>query len=256
MQSKVKQVLIAMLAILSMSCECPTDIKSPTIIKPTVFANVLFINAMPEQNLNTLYVLSSSKIVERLDTIIYNDSSQSLIKLKNYIPVGVMVGDKKNTLKLAKTERTAQGDTLKLLFNNVLNIKKDSNYTFIAFGAEESVQSLMIKDYIEKPQESNIYIRCINVSPDAPTIYFTISTEGYTRKFNLSSGEYSELANSPAGDYSISLTSADSTIKNSSYEKLKLAKGKINNIIFRGNFKGTSVNPRELIIVTGNYPLK
>jgi hypothetical protein len=84
----------------------------------------------------------------------------------------------------------------------------------------------------------------------------TVSTEGYSRNFSLGSGEASEIANSPSGNYTITLTSADSTIKNSQIQNVKFSKGKINNVIFRGNFKETSVNPREVIIVTGNYPFK
>ncbi len=248
------RILILTLAILLLSCECPTNLDTPTIIKPTVFANILFINAMPEQNLNELFVLSSSKIIERIDTISYKDSLNRRFLFHDYRSVGVMVGGNKNTLRLAKTEPGPQGDTLKLLFNSILNIQKDSNYTFIAFGDEESIQSILVKDNIDHPKEENIYIRCFNVSPDAPVMHLTISTEFYSRSFSLASGEVSDIASSPIGDYTISITSADSTINNSQIKNVKFSKGKINNVIFRGKYRDNSLNSREVIVVTGDYP--
>jgi len=239
---------ILTLAILLLGCECPTDIDTPTIIKPTIFANILFVNAMPEQNLNKLYVLSASKVIEGIDTISYSDTLDRSFLTKLYRSVGVIVGGKKNTLRLAKTE----GDTLRLLFNTILNIEKNKSYTFIAYGGEESIQSLMVTDSIENLQPENIYIRCFNVSPDAPVMYITVSTEMYSRSFSLASGQVSDIANSPSGDYTITLTSADSTIKNLQIPNVKFQKGRINNVIFRGNFKNTVVNAREVIVVTGN----
>ncbi|MFH1049641.1 MAG: DUF4397 domain-containing protein [bacterium] len=242
------------LAILLLSCECPTDIDTPTVIKPTIFANVLFINAMPEPNLDSLIVLSSSKIIEFIDTIYYKENSNNSILFKEYFPVGIMVAGEKNTLRLAKTERAIPKDTLRFLFNSVLNIQKDSNYTFIAYGDEESVQSIMVKDNITNPMKENIYIRCFNVSPDAPVMHITANTDLYSVSFSLASGEVSDIANSPSGEYTITLTSADSSIKNLRIPNVQLSKGKINNVIFRGNFHNTAINRREVIVVTGNYP--
>jgi|GEM_PF-5908293 len=254
MKIKILRNLLLTLAILTMGCECPTNIDDSTVIKPTVYANMLFINAMPEQNLNQLFVLSTSKVVERVDTIYYDSLRLFTPYYLDYLPLGIKIAGKKNTLKLAKTERNALGDTIKILFNSVLSIDKDSHYTFIAYGAEESVQSILLKDDLSNPKPENTYIRCINVSPDAPIMYLTITTEGYSRSFSLASGNASEIANSPSGDYTLTLTSGDSSIKNLNISNVKFSKGKINNVIFRGAFKGTSVNPREVIIVTGNYP--
>jgi len=250
MKLKKTWFFIMTLAILQMSCECPTDIDTPTIIKPTIFANVLFINAMPEMNLNKLYVLSSSKIIEGIDTVSYTDSLKRTFLNKEYRPVGVMVGGKKNILRLAKTE----ADTLRLLFNCVLNIEKDKYYTFVAYGDEASVQSIIVNDNLTNPKEENIYIRCFNVSPKAPVMHITVSTEKYSSSVSLASGEYSEIANSPLGDYTINITSADSTIKNYQLDNVKFTPGRINNVIFRGNYSGATVNIREAIVVTGDYP--
>jgi hypothetical protein len=253
MTSKIKFLSILTLAIYILSCECPVNVDpEDKIVKPTEYGNMLFINAMPETYLDSLYVTSNSSepTLERVDTIYYNPPKIQINRYKNYRPIGLKYGNRKNVLRIIVPKDST------LLFNNVLDIKKDSNYTFIAFGKDNSLQSVLMKDYIKNPLKDNIYIRCVNVSPDAPKIHFNVNTEKYSQHFSLNSGEFSDIAAAPSGDFYIELTSADSVLVNTRISGFTLSKGKVNNIIFRGYYKKEHINSREIIIVTGDYPFK
>ncbi|MFC2130214.1 hypothetical protein ACFLSQ_02145 [Bacteroidota bacterium] len=250
---KIRLIITMTLAILLWSCECPTDIDPDnTVILPTKFANMLFINAMPETNLNRLVVLSASKVLDTVDIISYSNAEDKRTIYKDYEAVGITVNGEKNTVRLISEENPT-----KLLFNDVLNIDKNKHYTFIAYGADEDVQSIIVRDNIDEPKAENIYYRCFNVSPDAPLMYINVSTEGYSRDFTLYSGEFSDIAASPSGVYTITVTSADSTINNAEIPNIQFSKGKINNILFKGYFKRKNAdNKNEISIVTAGYPYK
>jgi hypothetical protein len=225
---KIKIFVITFaLAILSWSCECVVDSDPNAIITPTEFANVLFINTMPNPSMKDLYVYSSSKYIKYLDTI--NNTWTNLEK--DYKKVGLMVAGVKNIIRIVNAK-----DTNETFFNSVLNLSKDSNYTFVAYGKDKNVQSIMKNDYLKNYISDNVYMRCYNASADAPELLINIMTEGFSKDFQLKSGKASELSALPNGIYTIRIRSIDSVFS-TTYFEIKFSQGKINNLIFKGSYK-------------------
>ena len=219
-------ILIATLAILLIACECVTNVPTDQIIKPTEFAKILFINAIPELDYDTLNVYSASRIIGLIDTIEFNREGKY-----EYKDVGLIVGGQKNAIRLVKPK-----DSL-VIYNCLLDVEQDHKYTFFAYGIGNDIQSRMLRDTINQFEPTNVYLRCINISPDSPEALIRVETEGYSRDFNLSSGEFSEIATLPSGNYTIYFSTKDSTF-NTTVNNVKFGKGKINNVILEGYYYG------------------
>lgn len=226
MLKKIIIIFFATLAILITGCECVTNIPGEQIIKPTEFAKIVFINAIPEYDFDTLYVYSASQIIGLKDTIEFNQNDKY-----EYKEVGIKVGGQKNSLRLVEPK-----DSL-VIFNSILNLEKNHKYTFFAYGIGNDIQSILLEDTIQQYVETNVYLRCINISPDLPETLIRIETEGYSRDFYLSSGDYSEIASLPSGNYTIFVSTNDSLFT-TTINNVKFDKGKINNVILEGYHYG------------------
>jgi len=241
MFKKTIKILIITLAVFIVGCECVTNIPTEKIIKPTEFAKILFINAIPETDYDTLLVYSASKVIGLVDTIEFNQMDKYVYK-----EVGLRVGGQKNAVKLIEPKNSIT------IFHSLLNLEKNHKYTFFAYGIGGDIQSLMLKDTIKQYDPTNVYLRCVNISPDLPKTLIRIETEGYSRGFNLSSGEYSEIATLPSGVYTVSVVTKDSTF-NISLDNIKFAKGKITNVILEGYHFGVHNINQQVRFVSIEY---
>lgn len=229
------------LAILSWSCECVVESDPKAIITPTEFANVLFINAMPSKDMKELLVFSSSKYVKRIDTISNNWTNL----VKEYKKVGIMVAGVKNSIKIVNT-----ADTNTNLFNSVVNLKKDSNYTFVAYGKDKNIQTIIKSDYLRNYNQDNIYLRCYNASADSPELTISFTMEGFSKVFVIKSGQASELSALPNGYFNVRVRSADSLF-NALYPSISFSQGKLSNFVIKGSYKEVDI---QYGIVTAEIP--
>lgn len=237
-------VIIFALAILSWGCECVVESDPDAIIAPTEFANVLFVNAMPADEMNELHVYSSSKYIKYLDTIYNTWTSLN----KDYKKVGIMVAGVKNTVKIVNSPP----DTNEIFFNGVLDLKKDSNYTMVAYGDGKNIQTIIKYDYIKNYNSDNIYLRCYNATTDSPELIVSFKTEGFDKTLMLKSGEASEISTFPNGNYTVNIKSKDSLYSNT-YFDIKFLQGKMNNFIVKGSYQLVNMNYG---IVTAEIPGK
>ncbi len=226
MKKKILIILIP-LAIIIYACECVVDNDTEKIITPTEFANIVFINAVSDIELSNILVYSASKILQRLDTI---ESNWNKFEAE-YKKVGIKVANNKNNLKLVNFY-----DTTQILFNSVLDIQKDSNYTFVAFGKNKYIQSIFVSDYIETYNPDNIYFRFFNAVSDSPTLTVEVESEGYLNKFSIEAGKATQIFALPNGKFKITLLSADSLYMKV-YRDLSFEQGKMNNFILKGIYK-------------------
>lgn len=230
MKLKLFVIFIALAAIFN-CCECVVDNDTEKIITPTEFANILFINAVSDDELANILVYSASKILDKIDTI----NNQWDITEGKYKKVGIKVSNQKNILRLVSLN-----DTTRILFNSVVDLKKDSNYTFVAFGINKYIQSIFMSDYIEAYNPDNVYFRFFNAIPDSPELFVKVETEGYLNEFLIKAAQSTRIYTLPNGEYNISIINRDSSFK-VQYPEIIFQQGKMNNFVLKGKYKTKSI---------------
>jgi Domain of unknown function (DUF4397) len=214
-------------SLLFYGCECVPGIDTPKVIEPVDFANVLFINAMPD--VDVVDVWSTDHLV--LGNLSY-DNNQNIYK---------KIGAGSSNIKFIVQKDSS------IIFNSTTELQKDENYTFIGYGRNDRIKGMLMSDSIDSYSANNAYIRFAHVSDDAPAVKFIISS--YPINPALDYGLYSGIYPVPIGKYSISV---NDTLTNSTLAKidtLDIKAGSLYNLILRGHFTGSQTRKLECIII-------
>ena len=117
------------------------------------------------------------------------------------------------------------------------DLAEDGEYTVIAAGLAESIQSFVLEDDNSAPAPGNVRVRAIHGAPSAPAVDIYVTAPGTdlaTETPLLASVDFGEVAQyveAPAGTYQVRVTPTGSkTIVNDS-GPLTLASGQVRTVI-------------------------
>lgn len=213
------------------SCECIPSIVSPEIKEPTEFASVNFINAIPDY--------------DSIDVWEGNRSVLSDIDYNNPLP------DYKKITSGRPNIRMQSSTDLSIFYNSMLDFEKDKKYSVIAYGTKRRYNILMMSEIIANYNQSNAYIRFINVSPDSPVVRFDISS--YPINPVLSFKSFTDYNAIPIGSFSISAVDTASKKELIKINNVDLKSGKVYKVILEGFSQQDAPKKLQFKIVEYQY---
>ena len=216
-------IFLGALAILTQSCECPSNV-GPSIVRPTEYADVAFFDAISGEEGGGLKIVGGAFY---LGEIFPFDSQYE------YFKVGILNSSRK---KILKVYRSISETDSTLIFQNAIDVKKDSVYSCAFFGLKKNPTALFASDYIPDFRKENVYARFGAFAYGAPPLAAEIYNETFRKKIELEYGRFSSIFALPAGEYAIEFRNQDSsfvkTFKNFSVESSN--GGEIWNIFLTG----------------------
>lgn len=170
--------------------KCPTEIGENVISYPVEFANVMFVNLLPEHekvNIRTYYISDS------IDNLRSANSDFEYIKIgsgDNYIQV-------------------IDPATKKVLANRPVYYTKENYYSCFLYGRGEKIDAMALDDEVANYSEHNVYIRAVNLNPDYQNIVIK-GKDGFPLSIAASFPGYSEYVTSYSGSYKFEVRDSDS----------------------------------------------
>ncbi len=155
-------IIIILFTGLFLSCECVTDINTPKVVEPTEFADVLLVNAIPD--IDSVNLLSSDRLIA--NSLKYDDLTFNYIKIASGI----------NSFRLTNSFDSS------VVFNSMVILEKDTNYSAFAYGTQSRINLLLLKDGINPAQSNISYVRFIHLSPDADSVVFSFDNFSFNLK--------------------------------------------------------------------------
>jgi hypothetical protein len=210
---KVRSFCLGLFMILLVGCACPTDLDDDgKVVKPTVYCNVNFISAAPD-NRNLTVKTEFRTILDALD---YNNTKDF-----KYLETEA----KKTTLKLFEQET--------MLYQNMMSLEEKHYYSCFVHGINSWIKVLILEDMFEDMNKSMSHYRVMNLSADSPKLLIRISGDTQ-RNFVLSYGEHSEIAETRPRKYDIDIFDAAKDSLILSLEQIEVKSGYFYNFVIRG----------------------
>jgi len=204
------------------SCECVTKIDTPKVIEPTDFANVMFINAIPE--IDSVDICTADKIISR--NLRYDSAS---VEYK-VIASGI------SSIRIQSNKDSS------IYYNTMLELKKDEHYTFFAYGTRNRVNGLLISDSIGQVVPTNAYVRFVHLSKDAPEVVFAFDSYQINQPVKYKS--YTKFMPIPTGVFTLIINDSGNGSEITKVENYNFKPGKYYNLLLKGFY--IQPNSRQL----------
>lgn len=198
--------------VLIVGCACPTDLDDDgKVVKPTVYCNVNFIAATPD-NRNLSIKTEFRTILEELD---YNNTDYSYQETEA----------KKTTLKIFEDES--------LLYQNLMSLDEKHYYSCFVYGINSWIKVLVLNDRLDELNKQMSSFRVINLSADSPELLVRISGDTQ-RNYLLAYEEHSEITEIRPRAYDLKILDADKNTMLDSLNNIELKEGYFYNFVIRG----------------------
>jgi hypothetical protein len=206
-------VIFILSIILFTSCVCPTDLDDDgKIVKPTVYCNVNFISASPDNR--NLSVKTEFRTI--LDDLDYNN------KIYTYQEAEA----KKTTLKVHEGEN--------LLYQNLMSLEEKNYYSCFVYGINSWIKVLMLNDRFGELNKAMSNYRVINLCEDAPELLVRINGDTQ-RNFLLSYESFGEITEARSRKYDVDIyDAAEDTLMFRFDQEIELRAGYFYNFVIRG----------------------
>ncbi len=212
-------------------CECVTAIDTPKEVNPTFFAHVLFINGHPD--MDEINIKSDNTVLVK--SLYYNTNP------KNYADLSP---GSRNILI------TSPEDSI--LFNSSLDLTDKQNYTFIAYGTENRLQTLFFNDTISDYSVNNTYFRFVDIAPESPPFIIRISNQ-YPIVNLLHYRSFTKYVPTTEGKYELEMRQAMNDSLVLSMKDINMKAGKIYTILIKGYNEGIGSKKLQFQIIENTF---
>lgn len=178
-------LLLLLIALVFASCECPPNLNTPKEFNPSESSNVCFIN---------LLELEKELQVTSLNLVFFRLIPQTNTSYQNYIkfPAGIV------DLKIK--------DNDKILFNTILETKRNNFYTIVFFQKNSFIEKILINEQIDT-NNINLYLRIANFS-DYSKLKIVLKSElSQKLEYYLNDMSFTDLIAFPSIPFSIEIYS-------------------------------------------------
>ena len=224
----LNKLLFLSIAILA-GCECVPSIVSPEIKEPTEFANVKFINSVPD--CDSVNVWESDR--EVLTNLNFDSATADYKKISSGLP----------NIRLANAKDSS------IFYNAILDFVKDNKYTLVAYGSRRRYNVLLLNDKISDYNQSNAYIRFINTSPDSPALKFVISS--YPINPVLTFKSFTNYSAIPIGSYNLSIVDIATNSELLNLKNLEFKQGSTYTLVLKGFVQTGKSKKLQCVVVEG-----
>lgn len=219
--------LLFLITLFFVSCECVTKLDTQKVIEPTEFAHVMFINVIAD--VDSVDICSLDKIIER--NLLYDSAYVDYIK----IPSGL------SSIRIQNFKDSA------IHFNSMLELIKDNNYTFFAFGTKSRVNGLLINDSIENKILTNAYVRLIHLSQDAPEVDFAFDNLQMNQEVKYKS--YTKFMPIPTGVFTLIINDINNGSELIKVTDYSFKPGKFYNLLLKGYYNQPNLRQLKCDII-------
>ncbi len=184
----MKYLRIVLIVLSAGLCACPCVTELPTdnkITEPVDYSSIAVINCIRQSG----RLKVSDKYEDTLAFADYNNNSVVYVKAAAEI---------ENFLKITSP---ASG---RVLYYSPVILRDREKLSFIPYGDTLHTYALLLNDSITSYSPSNVYIRFVNVMPDAGKFTFR-GAAGYPVETQLAYGQYSAIQTAYSGKHGIDI---------------------------------------------------
>lgn len=224
-------LLSLIFTILFVSCECVPEIDTAKIVDPTDFALVMFINAIPE--IDSVDICSADEIKSR--KLIYDSASIDYNKIASGL----------TSLRIQSYKDST------IYYNTMLELIKNSHYSFFAFSTKSRINGLLINDSIDNVIPTNAYVRFVHLSQDAPEVDFAFDNLQMNQPVKYKS--YTKFMPIPTGVFTLTINDSEIGSEITKVEDYNFRPGKYYNLLLKGYYIQPNPKPLKCDIIEFSY---
>lgn len=144
------------------------------------------------------------------------------------------------------------GATTPIVIDADLDLTKDSEYTVFAVEQLSAIEAVFVED-LREPNSSQVKIRFVHASPDAPAVDIKLNDGNGSVVFgNAAFKDVSDYTEVPGGDYIFAVTAAGQTDEVVRFESVNVADGSVLTVMAHGTLDDTDSYPFGVRVFVDN----